>query len=440
MIDETILCLLRTGCGDSPLKRYGHELDIIVNWDPDIRIGEPLKKVFSKVLRYDFGKSYVESGVLKTNNQIVDLVRAEHPKYMLWPSSMYEIQESTFQAIRKEGTLVIGWFFDDECRFDDYSRWWISYLDYVLTVDKESVKKYQEQGATAMHLLVTSNPEVFRRLDVEKRYDVSFVGSKIADRGSLVDQLGADNIQVQTFGKGWSSGHVSLDEMVNIYNATKINLCFVKSYAANTRPQMKDKIFQICMCGGFLLCEYIPGIEEFYEVDKEIVCFRDIEEATAKIRYYLNHEAEREAIAQAGWERVQRDHDQVIVLLRIFEEIEKDTRSGKRRVIDHPGQLDMPWHIRRLPSSYHLRWAKVLMMEGYDKYRWQEELDLALFYDPENKGARRLSMIGRFPAFVRPGLIRLWTVLGRLKQALRSRLAAILLQIISVRASLAQKG
>ena len=425
MIDETILYLPHTGCGNSPLKKYAKELSASVAWDPDIRVTEPLKGLFSRVLRYDFGKSYAESGVWSTNKAIIDVVRAERPKYVLWPSMMYEIQESTFQTMRKEGALVIGWFFDDECRFDDYSRWCIPCLDYCLTNDKESVKRYEELGATAMHFLVTSNAEVFKRLEGENRYDVSFVGSKIADRGSLVDQLLASGIRVQTFGKGWSGGYVSLDEMVNIYNVTKINLCFVKSYGIGTRPQLKDKIFDICMCGGFLLCEYIPGIEEFYEVDKEIVCFADMEEATAKIRYYLDHEAERQAIAQAGWERAQREHSQSTRLLRIFEEIEKDTKSGNRRVTDYSGQIDMPRHIRRLPSAYHLRWAKVLMMEGFDRKRWQEELDLALFYDPGNVEARRLCMIVRLPTFVRPGLIRLWAVLGRLKQVLRSHLAAI---------------
>lgn len=425
MINRTILYLPHTGCVNSPLKKHERELDARVNWDPYIRLGEPLKKAFSKVLSFDIGKSYAGYGVARTNNQIFDLVRAHRPKYLLWPSMSYEILESTFQAIRKEGAFVIGWFFDDECRFYDYSRWWIPYLDYVLTVDKESVRKYQELGATAMHLLVTSNPEVFKRLEVQKRYNVSFVGSKIADRGSLVDQLMAKGVQVQVFGGGWSSAYVSLDEMVNIYNATKINLCFVKSYGLSTRPQIKCKIFDISMCGGFLLCEYVPGIEEFFEIDKEIVCFTDIEEATGKIRYYLDHEAERQAIAQAGWERAQRDHDQSAWLFRVFEEIEKDTNSGNRRVIDKPEQLDMPRHIRRLPASYHLRWAKVLMMEGYEKDRWREALDLALFHDPENVQARHLSMIGSLPAFVHPDLIRLWTALRRLKRALRSRLAAI---------------
>ena len=422
MINETILYLSYTDFGDSRLKKYEREFVGMATWDLDIGLDEPLRKMFSKVLRYDFEKSYAESGVLMTNNKIIELVRAQRPKYVLWPSMSYEILESTFQAIRKEGAFVIGWFFDDECRFDDHSKWWIPYLDYCLTGDKESIKKYRELGATAMHMLVTSNPEVFRRLEVEKRYDVSFVGSKIADRESLVNKLRANGIQVQTFGRDWSSGYVSLDEMVNIYNVTKINLCFAKSYGVGTRPQMKNKIFDICMCGGFLLCEYIPGIEEFYEIDKEIVCFKDVEEATAKIQYYLNHDVERQGIAQSGWERAQRDHNQFTWLLRIFEEIEKDTTAKNQRVIDHPGQLDMPRHIRRLPSSYHLRWAEVLMMEGYDRNRWQEELDLALSYDPENVKARWLSAIGRLPAFVRPGLIRLLAVLGRLKRTLPSRL------------------
>ncbi len=410
MIDETILYLPST---------------VGVSWDPDICVGEPLKRVFSKVLRYDFGKAYTTSGVSKTNNEIIDLVRAERPKYVLWPSSMYEIRESTFQAIRKEGALVIGWFFDDECRFDDYSKWWIPYLDYVLTNDKESIGRYEKLGAIAMHILVTSNPEVFKRLEVQKTYDVSFVGSKIADRGSLVDQLIASGIQVQTFGKGWSGGYVSLDEMVNVYNASGINLVFTKSYGVNACPQLKDKIFNVCMCGGFLLCEYVPGIEGFYEVDKEIVCFGNIDEATAKIAYYLDHEVERQAIAQAGWERAQRDHGQATWLLRIFEEIEESTRSGNQRAIDHRRQLDMPRHIRRQPSAYHLRWAKALARKGCHQDRWQEELDLALFYDPKSVEAHWLRLIGRLPVLMRPSLIRLGSGLRTLKRSLYSCLAAI---------------
>ena len=78
-----------------------------------------------------------------------------------------------------------------------------------------------------------------------------------------------------------------------------------------------------------------------------------------------------------------------------------------------------------LPSSFHLRWARVLMKEGYDQDRWQEELDLTLSYDPESINARRLRLIGRLPAFIRPDLISFWTLVARLKSGLRSRLVSI---------------
>jgi len=418
MINETILYLVHKGCSNSRLKKHQEKMDASLVLDLDIRVGGPLKKVFSKVLHYDFGGSYSESGVLRTNNDIIDLVRAERPKYVIWPSISYEILESTFQAIRKEGILVIGWFFDDEKRFDDYSKWWIPYLDYILSTDKERIKEYQKLGASTMYMLMTAGSEFFIRMEIEKRYDVTFVGTKYADRGSLINEFAANGIVVHSFGSRWSNGAVLFDEMVNIYNASKINLCFVKTYDVSARPQMKGKIFEICMCGGFLLCEYIPGIEEFFELDEEIVCFRNIEEATAKIQYYLDHESEREAIAQAGWERAKRDHDQSAWMLKVFEEIEKDTKTAKRSMYDDKAQLEMPSDVRTHPSLFHLNWAIALMEEGFDKQRWQEELDLALFYDPENTKALWFSRIGHFHAPVLILLIHL----RRLKKKLEKRI------------------
>jgi len=426
MIDETILYLPHTGCDDSPLKEYELELDSRVNWDPDIRLGEPLKRVFSKVIRYDVGQSYAKYGVGRTNNEIIELVRAERPKYVMWPSMSYEIMGSTFQRLREIGTFVVGWFFDDECRFDDYSRWWIPYLDYVLTVDKWSVEKYQQLCTFVRHLLVTSNPEVFKRLELEKRYDASFIGTKIADREYLTNKLKENGIQLKTFGRGWRSGYISLKEMIKLYNVTKVNLCFVKSYGTGTRPQMKDKIFDICMCGGFLLCEYLPGIENLFKIDEEIVCFTDIEEATQKIQYYLDNEAQRQAIARAGWERAQRDHAQSTWLLRIFEEIEKDTDNRKRPLLENvTGQIELPLHIRRIPSSYHLRWAKVLMKEGYDQVRWEEELYLSLSYDPSNFEARLLRLISQLPPFVCCSALPILTLVKSVRRAVVFRLKSI---------------
>ncbi len=419
IIDETILVLAITDCRNHKLAKYPG-VDCRCNLDFDKNITEPLKKTFSDIIRYDFLKRYLEVGVKATNQEILDIVREERPKYVLWPSMSYEIQERTFREIRKQGAIVIGWFFDDECRFDDYSKWWVPYLNYVLTCDRESVKRYEELGGRALFLLVYSNPEFFKRLDLPKKYDVSFVGTNIANRQELTDTLKNKGVLVRTFGGGWSSGYVSFDEMVKIHNQSKINLAFMQSYGENTRPAMKCKIFDICMCGGFLICEYIPGIKEFYKIDKEIVCFRDTEEAADKIKYYLSHESERERIAQAGWERAHREHTMAKRLHGVFEEIEKDVGTKAYRAQPSPEILEMPQQIRKLRSTYHLNWARALLLENYEDL-WKDELDLSLAHNPSDRKARYLYAVGHFPPLVRPWLIRLWEtwLVGRLIKGLR---------------------
>ena len=421
MIDETILYLTHTGCGKSPLRKYAKVLDSDPAWDPDMRVWEPLKEVFSKVLRYDFGVRYAEIGVGGTNREITNLVEKENPKYVFWLSMSYEVLESTFQKIREKGSLVIGWFFDDEVRFDNYSKWWIPYLDYILTVDRQSVKRYRELGAMAINLLATSNPNIFKMMpEPEKRYDVSFVGTMYADRADLENELLKRGIQVKTFGRGSAGGYVSVNEMVEIYNSTKVNLCFVKSYDIKTRPQMKNKIFDVCMCGGFLLCEYIPGIEKYFEIGKEIVCFRDIEAATRKIQFYLENERERKKIARAGWERAHRDHCQSAWMSKVFEGIERDSRDREPFKADMLLQTNAPLNVRKVPASFHCRWAKVLMRENFPRCRWSEELKLAFSYDPENVEARRLRLIGRMPGYLRGIFIFMWEALRKVRHVLRS--------------------
>ena len=95
MINEKILFLTHTDCAIPELKKHGLGIDPV--FDYDAYFVQPLKEVFSKVIVYDIWKSYAEIGVRKSNEKIIDIVCAEQPKYLLWPSMMYEIVESTFQ-------------------------------------------------------------------------------------------------------------------------------------------------------------------------------------------------------------------------------------------------------------------------------------------------------------------------------------------------------
>jgi len=68
------------------------------------------------------------------------------------------------------------------------------------------------------------------------------------------------------------------------------------------------RAFELASCGVFQLLQRVPSVGEFFEEDKEIVCFDTQEDMLNKIRFYLTHEADRQRIAHAARERVLRDH------------------------------------------------------------------------------------------------------------------------------------
>lgn len=66
---------------------------------------------------------------------------------------------------------------------------------------------------------------------------------------------------------------------------------------------LNQRVFDVPATGAFLLTDYSPELEEHYRIGEEIVCFGNVEELKEKARYYLAHDAEREAIARNGYEK-----------------------------------------------------------------------------------------------------------------------------------------
>lgn len=68
------------------------------------------------------------------------------------------------------------------------------------------------------------------------------------------------------------------------------------------------RLFETTGTGAFLLTEEHPNIRRFFEPGHEIETFRTEAELIAKVRYYLQHPEQREAIARRGMERCHREY------------------------------------------------------------------------------------------------------------------------------------
>ena len=405
MINETVIFLsLLEDCSEHRLAKYipGH---LKFNTDIDMTFHQPLPKIFSKVIHYDFAKRMTEIGARGVNEEVIELVRKERPKYVIWLSAMYELLESTFDSIRQEGSRVIGLFTDDEYRFAHYSKWWIPHLDYCVTLDIGAVPRYKALGARVIHTIPCEGIPIERDWsNIEEKYDVSFVGwREKAHREQYIDEIKKRNIPVHLFGRGWEGGYVSTEDMVDIFKTSKINLNF--SRKGSRIIGIQGRITFVCLAGGFLLTEYATSIENYFEIDKEIVCFKNAEEMIDKITYYLNHDEERRAIAQAGWKRATNEYSPFHMYSRVFDEIEKDIAANDEK--SHPQELKMPIWVRNSPSQYYFQWGRAFLEEGYDGLG-KDTLALSLSYNPYNIAARYYYIIGLSPSFMRPLLFKLY--------------------------------
>jgi spore maturation protein CgeB len=119
-------------------------------------------------------------------------------------------------------------------------------------------------------------------------------------------------------------------EMVKMYSRSKINLGFATCGHTHLHEkrvtQMRLRDFEVTMSGGFYITEYTEELADFFDIEKEIVCYSNKEELADKIKYYLKNETERERIRIAGKNRCLKDHTWKKRFKMVFEKIFNDVK------------------------------------------------------------------------------------------------------------------
>lgn len=275
-----------------------------------------------QIIRFDFKAIEKRFSRREMNKMLLETVYRYNPDLMFTVLFRNELDKKVVNEISTQTeTKTINWFCDDHWRFDSYSRYWAPMFNWVVTTAKSALPRYEEIGyENVIHAQWACNHFLYRKLGLPHLYDVTFVGQPHGNRRQVIGSLRKAGIDVKVWGYGWPTGRVSQSEMIKIFNQSKINL----NLSNASRPgveQIKGRDFEVPGCGGFLITGYAENIEEYFNVGKEIVCYRDVDDLIDKIRYYLKHDDEREAIANAGYVRVLREHTYEKRFLNIFRTI-----------------------------------------------------------------------------------------------------------------------
>ncbi len=196
----------------------------------------------------------------------------------------------------------------DICRYFDLS--WTSTID--------ALEKYVVESATPIYLPEGANPDIHRPYNEDKVYDVSFVGQCYGNRPEIIGKLRAAGVHAETFGPGWPSGPLTMEEMVRTWSRSRINLGFGGVLGHKETYCLKGRDFEVPMSGGLYLTEHHEELVPFYDVGREIVTYSGFDDLLGKIRWLLSDPDQAEMIRRAGRTRALREHTWEMRFDRVF--------------------------------------------------------------------------------------------------------------------------
>ncbi len=290
------------------------------------------KDLFKRVILFDPRKNRFEYGSEGMKQRFFSLLKEEKPDYIFLLLDATEFGLDILQRIKETSpkTKIIVILGDDDIHFFTRSRYYAFFIDYCLIAQTQYLSLYKKEGLTnAISFLYGVNTDHLRYLNLDKKYDVSFIGTPIPiSRVDLIRFLIKNRIKVNIWGRGWRdypdlnhiySGSIDYEEMPKIINQTKIYLGFTKNRFGI--PHSTGKFFEGSACRTFCLIEHFSEYFKYFNKDSEMVSFNNEQDLLKKIEYYLIHKKEREWIAKNAYKKTIKEHNYHIIYKKIFQEI-----------------------------------------------------------------------------------------------------------------------
>lgn len=228
------------------------------------------------------------------------------PDILLMQTWEWRIGLETLQEVKKKypSIKIVNIAMDDRHSYWIYgmkkfgSAGLIPKLDYVFTTSSEAVEWYEKEGCPAFFYPLASDETIFKPLNIEKKYDIGFVGAKYGIREDIVNKLLQKGINVKAYGSGWESGRLPIEDTNKFYNQCKIVLGISTILGCNNFVSMKLRDFDVPMSGSVYVTNYNEDTAKIFQDNKEVSYYSDVDDCVEKVLFLLDNENKLEEIRQ----------------------------------------------------------------------------------------------------------------------------------------------
>ena len=170
-------------------------------------------------------------------------------------------------------------------------------FDYAFIAQREYLPLFRQVNPKTFWLPLACDPEVHRKWDGEKLYDIGFVGGvqQGSRRETLLDALNKE-IPVKYARCFW-------DDMARLFSASRL------VFNNAVRNDLNMRVFEVLSTGTLLLSDLArqSGQDDLFADGEDYACYQD-GSLTDTARFYLENEALRERIAARGQRLVHNAH------------------------------------------------------------------------------------------------------------------------------------
>ncbi len=189
------------------------------------------------------------------------------------------------------------------------------FFDAVFIAQKDYLERFRRAvGHDQVYWLpLAAAPDVHYDHGLPRVYDVGFVGNIArAHRGTARARrlrLIAERFSTNDFYRVYMP-----EEVGRVYSQSRI------VFNCSIAGDVTMRVFEGTACGALVLTDAIAnGLEELFDIGREIVVYENDADLLEKITYYLAHEEERETIARAGQRRALAEHTYPHRMARLLE-------------------------------------------------------------------------------------------------------------------------
>ena len=213
------------------------------------------------------------------------------------------------------------------CMDDRHSYWFygskrlgtaglLPYVDLVLSTSSETVEWCLKENTPTLFFPLGSSLDFFFPLEVEKKYDVGFVGAKYGIREEIINAMIQNGINVQAYGNGWKNGKLPLSETNKFFNECELILGVGTIAGCRHFYNMKLRDFDAPMSGGAYITHNNSDLQELFG-DSIILC-DSVEEFVEKAKYYLQHKEQLIKLRDEGYKKVKENYTYEKNFLNLF--------------------------------------------------------------------------------------------------------------------------